>query len=264
MTDVLERQLKDITDPLAIQSLSQGAEALVYTTNTHPYLPDQGSETHKYIIKYRPPKPYRHPTLDGQLTKHRTLAEARILQKLQIIGVNVPKLIYVDPRKGVIWMEYIYGKSVKQWIWDEENAVDTKEINGTGESAMVKPVLVSVGRQIAKLHLSDLVHGDLTTSNIMLTDFDHGSTASLKPVLIDFGLASQAALAEDKAVDLYVLERAVESTHPVHSDTYNQWLLSGYLAEYDDNGKVGKQKAKEVIAKLEKVRLRGRKRSMVG
>jgi TP53 regulating kinase-like protein len=33
-------------------------------------------------------------------------------------------------------------------------------------------------------------------------------------VLIDFGLSFQSSLVEDKAVDLYVLERAFASTHP--------------------------------------------------
>ena len=36
----------------------------------------------------------------------------------------------------------------------------------------------------------------------------------LLQVLIDFGLAYNSNLVEDKAVDLYVLERAFSSTHP--------------------------------------------------
>lgn len=66
---------------------------------------------HSFIIKYRPPKAYRHPTLDKTLTKHRTLAEARLLQKLSAAGINVPGIIHVDFRQGIIWMEDIIGPS---------------------------------------------------------------------------------------------------------------------------------------------------------
>jgi TP53 regulating kinase-like protein len=58
------------------------------------------------------------------------------------------------------------------------------------------------------MHASDVVHGDLTTSNAMWI------APTQRLVLIDFGLSTTSALAEDKAVDLYVLERAFVSTHP--------------------------------------------------
>ena len=66
---------------------------------------------------------------------------------------------------------------------------------------------VKIGRAVARLHDGGLVHGDLTTSNMILRDGDGVL------VLIDFGLAANATLAEDKAVDLYVLERAITSAH---------------------------------------------------
>ena len=86
-----------------------------------------------------------------------------------------------------------------------------------------------IGVEIAKMHLADVVHGDLTTSNMMLRlpKPDQSTTElvsyfrfpvcqlnSLAQVLIDFGLSYVSTLAEDKAVDLYVLERAFASTHP--------------------------------------------------
>lgn len=88
-------------------------------------------------------------------------------------------------------------------------------------------------------------------------------------VLIDFGLSSITPLAEDRAVDLYVLERAFASTHPIpllasgvegipHFDT----VLAGYRKTMELKGKKGEWKA--ISRKLESVRGRGRKRSMVG
>ena len=100
-----------------------------------------------------------------------------------------------------------------------------------------------------------MIHGDLTSSNIILLE-------SYEPSLIDFGLSSFSGLAEDKAVDLYVLERAILSTHSLFSDTYNVWLLEGYELIHKQLNK--SMKFKEVEKKLQDVRLRGRKRSMLG
>lgn len=245
MIEKLESQLKEIVGPIPIRGVSQGAEALVYVTDVHPYMPaEPAASENLYIIKYRPPKPYRHPSLDAQLTKHRTLSEARILQKLLQLDVPAPSLVFVDPRNGLIWMEHVKGLSLKQWIWDVEEDSDMQDT--------MKRTLTLAGAAIARLHLADIVHGDLTSSNIMLQD--------RAPVLIDFGLASQSSMAEDKAVDLYVLERAIQSTHPIHSEKYNGWLLDGYLEQY---GKAN-SKRQELVRRLEQVRLRGRKRSMVG
>lgn len=63
------------------------------------------------------------------------------------------------------------------------------------------------------MHDAAVVHGDLTTSNILVKDAP-GTEAGFEIVLIDFGLAAMQPNVEDKAVDLYVLERAFTSTHP--------------------------------------------------
>lgn len=79
----------------------------------------------------------------------------------------------------------------------------------------------SVGAAIGKIHDADVVHGDLTTSNLMVRPENESSMPSEDPskvdpvvVLIDFGLGMMKPTIEDKAVDLYVLERAFISTHP--------------------------------------------------
>jgi TP53 regulating kinase-like protein len=198
---------------------------------------------------------------------------------LFLAGISVPSFIAVDPRLGLIWMENVDGPSLKEWIWATETELEEQlcEDGEDGQSKkrleIIKPLLLSVGSEIAKLHFLDTVHGDLTTSNLLLRDGSRlggeGATGSHQlmvpqPVIIDFGLAQQSTLPEDKAVDLYVLERAFISTHPIHSGEYVEWVLEGYVAGFGRGKKTAVFKVNEIMRKLDAVRLRGRKRSMVG
>lgn len=247
MSDALLELSQSHLANIPLSLLSQGAESLIFTTETHPYLDQQQDK--QYVVKFRPPKTYRHPRLDAQLTKHRTLAEARLLQKLYPLeGVSVPRLIAVDARNGVLWMEYIGEElengvsSLKNYLW----------LNGVEAERILK----EVGLMIAKLHQHSVVHGDLTTSNVMIFKKDE----VWHPCLIDFGLGSQSDLAEDKAVDLYVLERAILSTHPKNSEQYIAWLMQGYEEGYGKE----KNKLQQLLKRYEDVRMRGRKRSQLG
>ena len=150
-------------------------------------------------LKIRPSKPYRHPSLDKALTKHRILVEARLLQRLKRSGVPVPALYFLNEYEGSITMEWIEGPSIREWL----------EIH-TAEVELVTEVMRLVGKSVGELHASGVVHGDLTTSNLVLRE----TNGSLEVVLIDFGLGSVSNSDEDMAVDLYVLERAFASTHP--------------------------------------------------
>ena len=125
---------------------------------------------------------------------------------------------------------------------------------------VVKETLHAVGQQIGLLHWNDYCHGDLTSSNIVLGKVKDG----WKAYLIDFGLGSTSNLVEDKGVDLYVLERAIMSTHSSYADDYNAWLLEGFSQVYQSQGSKGETKLKEVLNRFNEVRLRGRKRSMIG
>ncbi len=119
----------------------------------------------------------------------------------------------------------------------------------------MKEMLESVGRRlgsmIARLHLADLVHGDLTTSNFLCRDGD-----PQRVVMIDFGLSQSNVTVEDKAVDLYVLERAIASTHP-KAESLFQRVMDGY-------GSCNQKQCQVVEKKLDEIRLRGRKRDMLG
>jgi len=235
--------------------ITQGAEALLYqSTYLLPSLP--------CALKYRPSKPYRHPILDARLTKHRILSEARVLAKCRREGVPVPAVYALDEKEGWLMVEWIEGEVVRvrinEWLGEKKG----DELEGSQSEELVH-LLARVGTAVGKMHAAGIVHGDLTTSNLMLrpysTYISNGASESTvldgEVVLIDFGLASQSTADEDRAVDLYVLERAFGSTHP-RADAMFKEVLEAYGKSYK-GGSV-------VLKKLEDVRMRGRKRSMLG
>lgn len=112
------------------------------------------------------------------------------------MGLRTPVVYLVEHEAHTIYMEHIAGSSVKALLRAGE--LSPGELSG---------VMAKVGRALAVLHDGGLVHGDLTTSNMML----EAGTGEL--VLIDYGLAANTVIPEDKAVDLYVLERAFSSAH---------------------------------------------------
>ena len=155
-------------------------------------------------------------------------------------GIRTPAVYYVDQENRSIYMEYIQdGMLMKDYVNQTLKENDIKRLCG---------LLQLIGRTVSRMHQEDVVHGDLTTSNM----FYHPSCDSI--TVIDFGLSFVSALTEDKAVDLYVLERAFVSTHPNAEDLFAE-LLKAY-----SEGKGGKS----VVSKLDEVRARGRKRTMVG
>lgn len=250
--------------------LTQGAEAHLYkTTSLNPSTPA--------ALKIRPSKPYRHPILDRRLTRSRITQEARCLAKLVREGVSVPALLAMDWEGhggedggwGGAWlmMEWIDGDVVRvaleKWeTWMKSATLDDEQTQA--QEARVRALMRKMGAAIGALHKAGVVHGDLTTSNLMLRPFANGDTDANSGhdteldgdvVLIDFGLASQSAQDEDRAVDLYVLERAIASTHP-RSETLAEDLIVGYRDSYKG--------APSALKRLEDVRMRGRKRSMLG
>ena len=132
------------------------------------------------------------------------------------------------------------------------------------------------------MHKGDIIHGDLTTSNMMIRPylpidkiFQSNSQNQLKLsvvdiakdidrasfYMIDFGLSSVSNKIEDKAVDIYVLKRAFISSHP-GSENLFEMLLKNYqdiMCQEND-----KHKGLKIIAKFREVELRGRKRECFG
>ncbi|KAJ7583973.1 kinase-like domain-containing protein [Mycena floridula] len=234
--------------------ISQGAEAKVYKA----YLSDR-----PILLKHRFPKQYRHPALDGPLTKSRIAGEARAILRCLKANVNVPGIRMVDASEGILGLEWIDGQCVRKLLpgGAEEEDADEDDLNPEDEDPLqsygisVDGLMTLIGSEIAKMHRADVVHGDLTTSNMMLRS-GASSQGTTRLVLIDFGLSYQSNLVEDKAVDLYVLERAFSSTHPDAEP-----MFSSVLKAYE---KTMGAEWFSIKKRLDDVRLRGRKRSMVG
>lgn len=179
---------------------------------------------------------------------------------------------------GWMMMEWIEGMTVKEAL---QRRRDREKVRMTDEGVQepetdehVKSLMSRIGGAVGGLHEIGIVHGDLTTSNMMLrptkstlavngetegrtSGSSHQDEHALKGeiILIDFGLAAQSLQDEDKAVDLYVLERAFGSTHPEAEEGFRE-VLRAYGESYKG--------AKVVLKRLEDVRMRGRKRSMIG
>ena len=185
----------------------------------------------KAIFKWRKPKAYRHPALDRRIRASRTLREARIMAEARLAGVDVPAVLMVDPDEALLVIEYVEGRLLRDEIGAEPP-----------EESMRK--MRVFGRMVAKLHGTGIVHGDLTTSNVI----DTGS----RLVLIDFGLAYKTGRLEDRGVDVHVLLRALESTHPTLAERLYLEFLEGYAEE------AGASEAGRVSDKVREIRLRGR------
>ncbi|KAK7273666.1 hypothetical protein RIF29_14724 [Crotalaria pallida] len=170
--------------------IKQGAEARVF---------EFSFVGRRSVIKERFSKKYRHPTLDSKLTLKHLNAEARCMTKARRLGVRTPVLYAVDPVLHTLTFEYVEGSSIKDvfLVFGSHGVIEERLDN----------IASQIGDAIGKLHDGGLIHGDLTTSNMLLKhDTNH-------LVLIDFGLSFTSTLPEDKAVDLYVLERALLSMH---------------------------------------------------
>ncbi|MCU0642005.1 MAG: Kae1-associated serine/threonine protein kinase [archaeon] len=191
--------------------IGTGAEAVLIHKGTH-------------LIKDRIKKSYRLPILDERLRRQRTKKESRLLEKASKL-IPVPKIIKTD-EKEKIEMEYIDGKKLSEHLDTLNNA---------------EKICRTIGEQIAKLHDADIIHGDLTTSNMILKDD--------KVYFIDFGLGFESKKAEDKAVDLHLIKQALEAKHFNHFEKFFSQVLEGY--------KISKHHSL-VLARLKAVEKRGR------
>lgn len=221
--------------------IAQGAEAKVYKWRY---------EDKVTVVKHRFAKKYRHPQLDLKLRRNRSKKEQKWLRKAKAAGLRVPEVFHFDAAHCAMHMEWVDLPTVKAALMGCYDAASK-----TYEAARCTRILAQMGRSIGTLHASDIVHGDLTTSNLLLK-LELDADADGEVVVIDFGLSEGSTRIEDKAVDLYVLERALVSTHPESG-----FMVDAILEAY---AKFNPKTAQSVLRRLHKVRLRGRKRSMIG
>lgn len=156
------------------------------------------------VIKDRVKKGYRHPKIDETLRKSRTRREAKILDKLKTAGFPAPGLVDFDDKNMKINMEFIEGDKLRD-VFHKNPKVFSKEI----------------GSIVGMMHNLGIVHQDLTTSNMILKD--------KKIHIIDFGLGFVSEKVEDRAVDLHLLDRAMESRHHEHYPECFKEAVKGYL-----------------------------------
>lgn len=190
--------------------VSRGAEAVLYKDGN-------------ILIKERVKKKYRISEIDDKLRLFRTRRESKIMKKIDF----APKIIDVDQKNMIIKMDFIEGETLRD-IFDEMPTNERKKI------------CIEIGNNIAKLHEIDIIHGDLTTSNMILNG---------RLFFIDFGLSFVSDKTEDRAVDIHLLRQALESKHHRHAEESFEKVLEGYS---------GYSKYKEVMDRLENVEKRGR------
>ena len=205
----------DMADTGIIQKFRTDEVDIPWIDNTKTYLEldddfiAKGAESNivktsylgrRAVLKDRIPKGYRISQIDDKIRRARTKEEAKLLSDAKRAGVRTPVLYDINLADKSILMEEIEGPMLKEVI----------------DSSLA----FRIGREIAKLHGADIIHGDITTSNIMLQDN--------QLVFIDFGLGRYSQLEEDKAVDLLVLKKSLQSIDYNLAVEYFDEVLKGY------------------------------------
>ncbi|MCL4400688.1 MAG: Kae1-associated serine/threonine protein kinase [Candidatus Parvarchaeota archaeon] len=169
--------------------IAHGAEAIIY-------------EDRNEIIKYREKKGYRIDEIDSDLRKSRTKREFTILKRCAENGMHVPKPINISDNGESIRMEKIEGVQL--------------------DYCFSLDLLEKVGNMLANLHKIGIVHGDLTTANMLVREKNL--------FFIDFGLSYFSQKDEDRATDLFLFKNALKSRHPNEFIEAYGLFLSAYKA----------------------------------
>jgi TP53 regulating kinase and related kinases len=202
--------------------IAQGAESIILKTERW---------NQSFVLKWRQSKPYLYKEIDSHLRKTRTSRECKMLSVSRTLGVSTPAVYAVDLEDYTILMDYIEGTQFKQ-------------IASSLPENQLKQFCFEFGRSIALLHKGDVVHGDPTTSNVIID-------SKSKLWLVDFGLSEMNATVEMKGVDLHLIHRALETTHW----ELQECMLKSTIKGYSDT--VGEE-AKDILSRMEEIRERGR------
>jgi len=206
-----------------MQLLKKGAEASLYLTEWH---------NRKVILKKRLPKKYRPSALDEQIRTYRTAHEPQLMHEAKMAGVPTPTIFLVDTKESTIVMEFIEGRQIKQLLGD----VSSEERQS---------ICLKIGGLIGKLHKNGIIHGDLTTSNMILCPKG-------KIFFVDFGLGEKTKELEAMGVDLHLMKRALQSAHFRFAEECFNAVIKGYSKV------LGAEAAKNVLDKIREIERRGR------
>ncbi len=203
--------------------LHRGAEADLFTFKLTPW---------KAVLKKRVRKTYRTMELDSRIRRERTAREALSMHTAKRLGVRAPTLLEVNPEDCSIKMNFIDGVLAR-------NALDTSP------TSVARTILRDLGRQVGLLHGGEIVHGDLTTSNVIIAQ-------GIRTHLLDFGMSSQSSEAEDMGVDLHLLERSLVTSHTTDTSSSMRAFSRGYA------GSLGSAQAHKAFKKAAMIARRGR------
>lgn len=196
-----------------------------------PRLVKRGAEADIYLVewagkkavsKVRTPKPYRHQELDATIRKHRTIHEASFMSAAKAAGVMSPFVHFVDPVGAEIIMEFVEGDNVRD--------------------ALTPDLCYEMGRYAALLHASNIIHGDLTTSNFI---------ANKKLVLLDFGLSYYSERTEDMATDIRLIKEVFTSAHIAVKKAFPRFV-QGYASV------AGNKRTDKMLENVKEIEQRGR------
>jgi Kae1-associated kinase Bud32 len=214
--------------------LRRGAEAVLIKGTWS----GEDGVTKDVVFKVREPKAYRHPDLDARLRSERTSIEGKIITSLWHAGLPVPRVFEVDLPAGTIVLEHVLGERLKDVV------------PSLGKS-ILQGMMHRIGEAVAAMHARDIIHGDLTTSNVIVVDAEGTDFR-----IIDFGLSRHTSSVEDKSVDLHLFKRVVTSTHASAFDDLFPPFMDGYRVGMESAGK-GEQFAR-IDARMQAIETRGR------
>jgi Kae1-associated kinase Bud32 len=192
-----------------------GAEAFLYIENWHGF---------EVIKKVRLPKSYRIQDIDVELRTSRTITESKLLAAAKNSGVETPTIFEIDLDETSIIMERIDGILTKEWL------------KSCDDFEKQKNLVKLIGKDVGTLHSNEIIHGDLTTSNIIKKDE--------KIFFIDFGLGKFSQAIEDKAVDILLMKKCFTSTHTKHEKEFFFAFQEGYLSNMKQAVSVFRRAAK--------------------
>ena len=198
--------------------IKRGAEADIYILEW---------DSKKAVSKVRSSKSYRHQDLDSAIRKHRTIHEASFMSVAKSAGVRTPFVYFVDPVRSEIIMEFIEGQNIRDMLTCD--------------------ICYKIGRCAALLHASNIIHGDLTTSNFVMNK---------RLVLLDFGLSYYSERTEDMATDIRLIKEVFSSAHIAVRKAF-PCFVEGYTSV------AGAKKTDKILENVRTIEQRGRYARMI-